>query len=137
MIVEWRGAVVTYLKEQLENVSVLPGFGDGVVRDTDTVYVWWPGWQRLQRDISLSTPTLNLRYFPNRSKQQTTSVPPDPSDLEAAADALIGAFSRSTEVAGFFTAGLACYLQSCQPNYDPTLWRVEATLASYALGPAA
>lgn len=137
MINEWREAVVTYLAMQLSGVSVVGGFGDGVVRDTDTVYVWWPGWTRLQRDISLSTPTLNLRYFPHRSKQQTTTVPPDPAPLEAAADALIGAFSRSTESAGYFTAGVACYLQSCQPSYDPKLWRVEAVLASYALGVAA
>jgi hypothetical protein len=137
VIAEWRQGVHDYLATQFPAAAVLSGQQDGVVRDKDTILVWFPGWKVLGRDIALSTPTLTLRYFPARSKQPSATIPPDPQPLEAATDALIAAFHRATQVPGFFTDGLACYLADVTPNYQPELWRVEATLASYALGVAA
>lgn len=137
MIHEWRQAVHDYLATQFSDAAVLSGSQDGVVRDVDTIVVFWPGWDVLQRDIALATPTLTVRYFPARSKQPSATIPPDPSEIEAAADALIGAFDRASQGVGFFAANLSCRLSSMRPNYDPAVWRVEATLTAYALGVAA
>lgn len=137
MITEWRQGVAEYLVDTFPAAAVLSGEQDGVVRDKDTIIVWFPGWKVLARDIALAGPTLSLRYFPARSKQPSPTIPPDPSPLESATDALIAAFHRGTQGAGFFTTGIACYLADATPNYRPELWRVEATLAAYALSVAA
>lgn len=129
----WLDAVIGYLAGALADVDVLKGEGDGVARDRDTMYVWWPGWQRQPRDISQETPTLLLRFCPHRSKQPATSVPADPTALIQGADQIRDAFTRATEASGFFTAGVACYLQSLTPNYDPAIWHVDGTIAGLAL----
>jgi hypothetical protein len=140
VIAAWRAGVAAYLVEQFPDAEVLSGQPDkdGVSRDKDAIFVWWPGpWQVLQRDISLAGPTLSLRYYPARSKQPTPVVPPDPGALEAAADALVAVFDRSTQAADVFAENVACYLSQITPNYAPDLWRVEATLTAYTLGAAA
>lgn len=140
MIQEWRQGVHTYLETAFPDADVFSGppEKDSVVRDHDAIFVWWPGpWEVLQRDIALAIPTLSVRYYPARSKQPTLVVPPDPEPLEAAADAIVAAFPRSTQGAGVFATDVACYLARVAPNYDPALWRVEATLAAYTLGAAA
>lgn len=136
-IADWAGGVITYLGETLEDVDVEHGEMDGVQRDRDVIAVWWPGWDEITRDISLSQPTLSLRYFPARSKQPSDSIPPDPTPLEEAADALLGAFDRASQAPGFFTDDLSCRITTIRANYDPAIWRIDATLLAYTLGASA
>lgn len=137
MIAEWASAVVSYLDSELAAADVEHGEMDGVQRDRDVIAVWAPGWDEISRDVALAQPTLSLRYFPSRSKQPSDTVPPDPSPLEQAMDALLAAFDRASQAPGFFVDGLSCRLTTIRPDYRPELWRVDATLLAYTLGSAA
>lgn len=140
MITEWRQGVVTYLADLFEYDEVVAG-----PPEQDTVWrgesarlaVWAPGWDEISRDISLAAPTLTVRYSPALSKQPEPASPRDPSPIEDAMDALLAAFDRASQAPGFFTTNLSCRLTKLVPNYDPAIWRVEATLLAYTLGAAA
>jgi hypothetical protein len=138
VINEWREGVRVYLNDTFTNVEVVSGERDGVWRgETDLITVWWPGWDEIARDITLAAPQLIIRWFPNRSVVVAPDAPADPTDLEKAADALIDAFDRTSEQVGFFVPDLSCRLTSVKPNYDTSLWRVEATLLAFTVGVAA
>jgi hypothetical protein len=137
MINQWRAAVCTKLATEFSGADVEPGEQQGVSRERDLIAVWWPGWDEIARDIALAAPTLQLRYFPGRSKQPATTTPPDPTPLEEAADALLAFFDRASQAPGFFVGDLSCRLTTLRPNYDPTFWHIEATLLAYTLGAGA
>ncbi len=134
----WVSGVVDKLQEALgDSVEVVPGERDGVWRgDKDLVAVWWPGWDTLQRDIALASPTLTIRYFPRRGAEQNESAPANADPILDAADALIGTLDRATQAVGYFTEGLSCRLSSLRPDYDPDVWRVEGTLVAYTVSEA-
>lgn len=136
MIDEWAAAVIAYVGNELD-VETEDGEMDGVQRDRAVVAVWWPGWDELSRDTALAQPTLSLRYFPARSKLPTGDDPATGQPLRQAADALLAAFGRETQVEGFFVPGLACRLTSLRPDYRADVWRLDGSLLAYALGAAA
>lgn len=135
MVSEWREAVVEHLASAFPDAEVLSGRRAGVSRDRDRIAVFWPGWRASQRDYTLATPSLTIRYWPARSKQPSTTSPPDPAVLEDAGVALMLAF-RNTRKAGDFVDGLACWLDEVAPDYDDEEWKVEAVLKAVALNPA-
>jgi hypothetical protein len=138
MINAWRTGVFDYLTTQFDAADVVAGERDGVWRgDNDLIAVWWPGWDERSRDISLAQPTLTLRYFPAISKQPQPETPVDPSPLEEAADALLAAFPRDKQGANVFATNVACRITSIRPNYDPAIWRLDATMVAYTLGATA
>lgn len=134
---DWHAAVVTYLGTALNDVEVEGAEMEGVQRDRDVVAVWWPGWDELPRDTSLAQPTLSLRWFPARSKLPTTDEPANGQPLRQAADALLTAFDRASQVPGFFVDGLACRLTRLRPDYRADTWWLDGTLLAYSLGVAA
>lgn len=136
VIRDWREAVHTHLAASFPAADVVSGRRTGVARDRDVIAVFWPGWRVNQRDIALATPTLTIRYWPARSKQPSTTSPPDPGDLEDAAAALMEAM-RDKRKSGDFVAGLACFVSEVTPVYDDDEWMVEATVQALALHPAA
>ncbi len=134
MIHAWREGVFEYLTTTFDDADVVAGERDGVWRgEKDLIALWWPGWDERSRDISLAQPTLTLRYFPALSKQPSPDSPSDPSPLEEAADALLAAFPRDKQGANVFAANVACRITSIRPNYDPAVWRIDATMIAYTL----
>lgn len=135
----WLTGVKTYLATEFPSCEVV--LGERKDRrwqgEQDLIAVWWPGWDELTRDVALAQPTLQLRYFPAKSKQPALDTPHDPTDLVVAGDLLLAAFPRPTTVPGFFTDGLACRLSTLRPNYAPDVWRVDGTLVAYTLGASA
>lgn len=142
LITDWRQAVVSHLGTRLAELAdeleidmsfeVVSGEREGVNRrDEAVVAVWWPGWDEIARDTILQQPSLNLRYFPPRSKAPSTSAPADPAPLEQGAGLLLAAFPRSTQRTGFFTDGIACRLTGVRPDYRADRWYVGGTLLAY------
>lgn len=139
MINESRQGVCDKLASAFTGADVMAGIRDGVWRgEKALIVVWWSGYQVLQRDIALASPTITIRYFPPLSKQPAETMPRDPAPLEEAADALLAAFDRASQAVGYFAANTSWRLDSMpEPDMRPDFWRVEARLIAYTLGAAA
>lgn len=133
LITDWRVAVQAWLVTSFPGADVAGGEQDGVNRGPKPlIVVWHPGWPVLPKDLSLATPTLLIRYFPTRSKQVSTTVPHDPSDLEQAEVDVMVAFKEKRK-GGDFVTNLACFISSATPNYAPDKWYVQFTLQAISL----
>lgn len=102
-------------------------------RDNTLICVWFPGWERITRDMSLAAPTLKLNAWPGRSKvaRPTQTNPGD--ELEVLSMKLLNAFPRATEVVGFFGVNLSSTVLRLTPNYDDDVYRVEGDLQGYTI----
>lgn len=106
-------------------------------RDKDLICVFSKPWNELPRDPSITTPGLAIRWFPTRSKQPQDTTPDDPTTLEQAEWNLISAFTRATQVPGFFADRVAWRLTGITQNDRDDQWYVEASLTAFMLREAA
>lgn len=136
-LTDWREAVMAHLRENgfpaPARVEGRPRDDNASHRDHDLVCVWWPGWDTIERDLSLAQPRLMVRAWPGRSKLSKPTQTDDPAPLERIAMRLMLALPRSTQEAGFFVENLSCRIRNVVPSYEDDVYRVEAELIAYTI----
>lgn len=133
ILVTWVDGVVAYLQAQFTTADVRVGEPDPEnsqnQRDNDLICVWMPGFDELQRDIGLATPSLTVRWYPAKSRKQGRAHnPDDPRTLYQIAEDLMVAMNEKRRF-GDFADRVACHVSACKPVTQPEgNWYVEATV---------
>lgn len=131
----WRVALTAHLAAQYPSARVENGQRSGTSRDDPRIAVFWPGFNEQGGRVVVGEASLVIRYWPRNPKIRDAGSPLDPSELEAAGLGL-AEFLQTKQTAYSAQGVWFCRLVSCEPDYDPDEWAVEAIVVAQFTNPA-
>ena len=137
LITSLREALVADLLVEFPDAEVLSGVRSGKAVDKERLCVFWPGFGELGGRVVVGEARLHIRYWPVSPKvrDDAPSGVRDPGPLEQAAWDL-AQLLQSKQTSYDATGAWFVRLVSCEPDYDPDEWGVEAIVSTMFSNPA-